>query len=148
MKQYRPIDRQQSIICETSSSPRSGRFSVRSLWMAIFAGTLLTGSAVASAATVTCSGTVVAVGYHADNTMMVQLSSMNTAVLFCNTDEDWSVAPGYVTSAATCKALYATFLAARLSGESVGMWLEGNSVPTTCDGWTQWQTANIRHFLL
>ncbi len=49
---------------------------------------------------------------------MLRLSSMNTSVFICSPDVEWTPAgAGYTTSVAACKALYATFLAARVSGE-------------------------------
>jgi hypothetical protein len=98
--------------------------------------------------TLVCSGTVDAISFHANNTFMLKLSSMNTAVFFCSPDSTFSV-PGtsYVTGPETCKGLIALFLAARESGRTInGLYFDGDAVPATCDGWGNWQSANIRHF--
>ena len=98
-------------------------------------------------ATVVCSGTVDVLAYHANNNLMVKLSSMNTPVFFCNPDSNWTVAPGYTTGPQTCKALYATFLTAKVTGTSLSaVYFDGDSVPATCNAWGPWVSANIRYF--
>ena len=101
-----------------------------------------------SAAELVCSGTVEEVSYHANDQMMVRLSSMNNAVFVCNTEIPWSVTgTGYVTGPKTCAALYSTFLAAKLSGKPItSMYFDGADVPATCNGWGAWMKANIRHY--
>jgi hypothetical protein len=103
---------------------------------------------VSFAGSVTCSGTVEGISFHANNTFMVRLSSMNTAVFFCSPDSTFSV-PGtsYTTGPETCKALVAMFIAARESGRTItAVYFDGDAVPATCDGWSGWSSANIRHF--
>ncbi len=114
--------------------------------LGLFAGLLSCGGAFAGS--VTCSGTVTSVNYHASNSFMIQLSSMNTPVFFCNTESTFSV-PGttYTTGAQTCKAFIAMFIAARESGRTItAMYFDGDAVPATCDGWGAWSSANIRYF--
>jgi hypothetical protein len=100
------------------------------------------------AGSVTCSGTVEAISFHASNTFMVRLSSMNTTVFFCSPDSTFSVVgTTYTTGPETCKALVALFIAARESGRTIqALYFDGDSVPATCDGWSNWSSANIRHF--
>lgn len=108
-------------------------------------------AAHAHAGTLVCGGTVDMVSYEASNTsglFMIKLSSMNTPVHFCDPETSWSApSSGYSVSPGACKALYATFLSARLSGVPISnVYFDGN-VPATCDGWTAWSSANIRHYV-
>ena len=38
-----------------------------------------------------CSGTVTKLAYHANNKLMLQLSSMDNPVFFCSPDAEWAV---------------------------------------------------------
>jgi hypothetical protein len=112
------------------------------------AASLLVASA-ANAGEIVCSGTVVALSYHANNTFRIQLSSMNVPVFFCRTDQTFTV-PGttYSTAPETCRALIAVFLAARESGRTISsVYFDGDDVPATCNSWVNWRSANIRTFL-
>jgi hypothetical protein len=107
----------------------------------------LWGSTPAFAGTVTCSGTVAYLGYHANGTVLMRLSSMNTWVMVCSLDASWDVAPGFVTTPASCKTIYATLLIARLSGNPVNdVYFDGPSVPAACNSWQTWTSANIRAY--
>jgi hypothetical protein len=100
------------------------------------------------AGTVVCSGTVDAISFHASNTFMIKLSSMNVPVFFCNPDSTFSV-PGtsYTTGPQTCKALIGMFLAARETGRVINnIYFDGDDTPAACNAWGNWQSANIRHF--
>lgn len=102
----------------------------------------------AYAGTITCSGTVDFLSYHANIGLMLKLSSMNTQVFICNPDAEWNV-PGttYITSPGACKALYSTFLSARVTGQPINsMYFDGDAVPATCNSWGNWQRANIRFY--
>jgi hypothetical protein len=95
------------------------------------------------------------VSYHAQPTgvgsqLYVRLSSMNTIVAICSPDVSWSVpSTVYVTPPEACKALYATLLAARLSGLTVNsMYFDGDAVPAACNAWGMWLRANVRHYRL
>jgi hypothetical protein len=107
----------------------------------------------AQAGTIVCSGTIETLQFDATNTggyLSIRLSSMNVPVYFCDPDNPWNgTGSGYSISAATCRTLYATFLAARISGQPVtNMYFDGSDVPASCDGWAAWKSANIRHYLL
>jgi hypothetical protein len=104
----------------------------------------------APAATVVCEGTVEQVAFHANGNLMLRLSSMNTPVFFCSPDADWNVAgAGNVTAPGSCKAMYATFLAARLSRTPIaGIYFDGDAVPASCTSWPGWTRANIRYFVM
>ena len=113
-------------------------------------GCLLTASINSSyAATVVCSGKVETLAYHASNKLMIKLSSMNAPVFFCSPDSEWVVTgTSAKTGPETCQALYATFLSAKVSGETIkNMYFDGDQVPAACNSWASWQSANIRHFL-
>ena len=106
----------------------------------------------AQAATVVCSGTIDTLQFDATATggeFSIKLSSMNIPVYFCDPDNSFAApGSGYSISATTCRSLYATFLAAKVTGTPVtNMYFDGSEVPATCDGWAAWQQANIRHYL-
>ncbi len=105
-------------------------------------------SAYAISGTVICSGKIERLSYHAPNQLMIKLDSMNAPVFFCNPDAEFSV-PGtaYVTGPDTCKALYSTFLAAKMAGRTISsMYFDGDDAPSTCNSWGDWKKANIRHY--
>jgi len=104
--------------------------------------------AVAGAGTATCMGTVDQLAFHAPGRLMLRLSSMNTPVFICSVDALWTPAGSeYNTTPATCKTLYATFLAAKLARDVVNyVHFDGNEVPTSCNGWAVWANANVRYF--
>ena len=100
------------------------------------------------AAELWCSGTVENVGFHSPGRLMLKLSTMNTPVFICSTDETWAPAGanGYSTTPAACKTLYATLLAARTSGTALQTVLfDGGQVPAACNGWANWANANVRY---
>ncbi|MBQ4890692.1 hypothetical protein J8L86_12600 [Shewanella sp. MMG014] len=101
-----------------------------------------------SGATLVCSGKVETLSYHAPNKLMIQLSDMNRPVFFCNPDAEWKVTgTSYITGPDTCKTLYATFLAIKMSDKVVeSMYFDGAQVPSDCQSWESWNYANIRHF--
>lgn len=103
-----------------------------------------------SAATVICSGTVEELAYHSPNSFMVRLSSMNKPVFFCNPDSEFTVSgTTYVTGPESCKALYSTFLSAKMAQKTISsMYFDGDQVPASCSEWGNWKRANIRYFTL
>ena len=108
----------------------------------------LTFSINASAGTLTCTGTVDTVAYHGNDKLMVKLSSMNTAVFFCNPNQNWSVPgePGRVMSPETCKAVFSMFLSARATQERISsVHFDGDDVPTSCTGFGNWKNVFIRY---
>ena len=102
----------------------------------------------ARAADLVCSGTVEQISYHANNTFMLRLSSMNVPVFFCSPDATHTVAgTSYTTGPETCKAMIALLITARESGRTItGMYFDGAAVPAACNAWTNWASANIRNF--
>jgi len=106
------------------------------------------GASQAFAATVVCAGTVSQLMYE-NSYVMLRLSSMNTPALICHVDANFEVAPGYVTSPAACKTMYASFLSARLSGATLSnVYFDGPSVPASCATWAPWTYAHVRHYEL
>lgn len=115
------------------------------------AGLLAVTAPMTHAATVICSGTVEVLQFDASSTgglFSIRLSSMNAPVYFCDPDAPFGApGAGYSISATTCRSLYATFLTAKSSGQPIAdLYFDGSSVPAACDGWTSWQSANIRHY--
>jgi hypothetical protein len=107
---------------------------------------LLLASPGVLAGTVVCSGTVETIAYHANNSFMVRLSSMNLPVYFCNPEITWNIA-GYSTGPQTCKMLYAMFLAARESGRALSVvYFDSDDAPTACNTWAAWKSATVRYF--
>jgi hypothetical protein len=103
----------------------------------------------ATAADLTCAGTVDKLAFHAPGRLMIKLSSMNTPVFICSTDAVWTPAGsnGYSTTPEACRAIYATMLAARTTGATVNyIHFDGAEVPASCTGWGPWANANIRYF--
>lgn len=98
--------------------------------------------------TVVCTGTVDALAYHAGEGLMLRLSSMNTPVFICSPDSTWSVSGTlYTTPPQSCKALYASFLTAKVTRASLpAVYFDGDEVPTACNTWASWSRANIRFF--
>lgn len=104
---------------------------------------------VAQAATLTCPGKVRQVILHANDKFMLQLDTMNEPVFFCQPNATWTV-PGtpYTTSAETCRALVAVFLAAKAQDKTFAVvYFDGDEVPASCNSWGGWKSANIRYFL-
>src|SRR5690242_16969896 len=115
----------------------------------LIASVVALASAHAQGGTIVCSGTIESLQFDATSTsgyLSIRLSSMNTPVYFCDPDGTFSAAGNsYSISATACRTLYATFLAAKAGGQSLtNVYFDGTSVPATCDGWSQWQAANIR----
>jgi len=103
----------------------------------------------ARAGTLVCGGTVEQVAYHVPGRVMLRLSGMNTFVFICSTDSEW-VVPGSQfgnTTVSACKAIYATFLAARATGATInGLYLDGDQVPASCASFAPWVNVSVRHF--
>ena len=100
----------------------------------------------AFAATVVCGGTVAQVSYE-NAYVLLRLSNMNTPAMICHLDVNFEVAPGYVTSPAACKVMYASFLAAKLSGATLNnVYFDGPAIPASCAAWAPWTYAHVRHY--
>ena len=101
------------------------------------------------AASLTCGGKVTQVTLHASDKFMVQLDSMNVPAFFCQPNATWTPAgAGYSTSAETCRALIAIFLAAKAQDKAFSaVYFDGDDVPAACNSWTAWKSVSIRYFL-
>jgi hypothetical protein len=97
---------------------------------------------------VTCSGTVEEITFHASNLFYIRLSSMNTPVAFCNPDANYNAAGSpHATGPETCKAMIAMFIAARETGRQLNsVYFDGDTAPATCNTWAPWSGANIRYY--
>ncbi|MFN3900694.1 MAG: hypothetical protein ACK4GU_11535 [Alishewanella aestuarii] len=111
---------------------------------------VLISSATSYANTVVCEGEIEILAYHANNNLMLKLSSMNVPVFFCSPDANWTVAgTDYQTGPNSCQTMYSTFLAAKLAGKRLAsVYFDGDQVPDSCNGWGNWQKANIRYFVI
>lgn len=98
------------------------------------------------AGTVICSGTVDSVAYHANDKLMVKLSSMNYPVFFCNPSAQWTVAgSSYVMSAETCKTIFSMFLTAKASKQTISsVYFDGDSAPASCSTFAPWSSVFVR----
>lgn len=106
-------------------------------------------ASTAHTANVICNGTVDILAYHQPGNLMLKLSSMNVPVFICNTDIDWVVAgtASGNTSPKACKALYATFLTAKITGAAINdMYLDGDQVPASCNSFASWTQVNVRYY--
>ncbi|WP_419812034.1 hypothetical protein [Bacterioplanoides sp.] len=101
------------------------------------------------AETVLCKGKVDKIGFHASNLLMLKLSSMNTGVIICNTEEEFTVpGTGHSTGPEMCKALLSMLMHAKAAQIDMGtVWFDGDNVPADCESWKPWAHANIRHFM-
>ena len=106
-------------------------------------------SSFSYAATISCTGVVEKIGLHASDRLMLKLSSMNTAVFICKTNDEWSVSgTGYKTSAETCKTMMSMLMHAKTTKAEIGsVWFDGDDVPSSCSNWKNWKSANVRYFL-
>ena len=100
------------------------------------------------AGTIQCSGKVAQIGMHANDKIMLRLSSMNRPVFICSMAERWEVSgTGYKTTIEMCKALYSMFLTAKTTGAEVGdVWMDGDDA-NSCSTFESWKRVNIRHFM-
>ena len=101
------------------------------------------------AGTAVCSGTVQVLAYHQPGDLFVRLSSMNVSVLICNLNSDW-VVPGSLsgnTPPASCRALHASLLTAKMAGTTISsMYFDGDQVPGSCNSFASWTRVNVRYF--
>lgn len=107
---------------------------------------LIPAIAHAQVATVICAGTVAELGIHSPGKVYVRLNSMNVGVMICSMDSEWGIAGTQYgnTSVSTCKALYATLLAAKVAQTPIqAMYIDGN-VPSTCSGFLPWSPVSVR----
>jgi len=123
-------------------------FMTTSFIRAVLTALISVTATTANSGTLMCSGSVAEVAYHSPGKLMIRLSSMNTGVIFCSTDSDWSVTGTEYgsTSPSACKALYSTFLTAKALGTPiVQVRFDGDAVPATCDSFAPWASVSIRY---
>ena len=102
------------------------------------------------AGTVTCEGTVAALSYHQPGQLHLALSSMNTIVKLCSTDQEW-VTPGSLygtTTIVSCMTIYSLAVAAKKSGTTVSITFDGDQMPSSCTSFAAWTPVNVRYIHL
>lgn len=100
------------------------------------------------AGSLTCDNVVVEhIAYHANNRLLIKLDKMNTSVFFCSPESEWAVSgTTYKMGAESCKAVFSMLLTAKTTGQSIRrVHFDGDDVPDTCDGWSNWSSAVIRY---
>jgi hypothetical protein len=103
----------------------------------------------ANAGTVVCEGTVQELTLHQPGLVGLRLSSMSAPIFICRIDAEQSVPGAAPTSAANCKAMYASLLAAKLSGTVVhSAYFDGDQVPASCNTAQPWTYVSLRYFTL
>jgi hypothetical protein len=114
---------------------------------AVFVALAMSVGSATQAGSVWCTGTVVELGVHLPNQLLVRLSSMNERVVVCFLDATYSAAGqlGGSTSATTCKGMYANLLAARSLGQNVQMMMDGDQVPAQCSNFAGWSYVSLRY---
>ena len=113
----------------------------------VFLVVAMLAASATQAGTLWCTGSVVELGVHLPNQLLVRLSSMNDRAVICFLDATYS-APGQlagITSATTCKSMYANLLAARASGQTVQMVMDGDQVPAQCGSFANWSNVSLRY---
>lgn len=103
----------------------------------------------AFAGTLQCPGKVAQIGMHANDKIMLRLTSMNTPVFICSMSERWEVSgASYKTTVEMCKAIFSMFLTAKTTGAEMGdVWMDGDDVGDSCTSFKSWGKVNIRHFM-
>ncbi len=109
------------------------------------------GMSQAHAGALYCNGQILELAYHQPGNLIIRTAGMNYGVVICSVNNEW-VVPGSLagnTSVSACKTMYATFLAAKLSGTPLGQLLfDGDSVPATCNSFAPWTNVNVRYFVV
>lgn len=86
----------------------------------------------ANAGTLTCTGTITMVAIHQPGYVAVMLSSMSNYVLVCRLDDTYTAPGTNPISPATCKALYAGLLTAKVNGYNLNaLWFDGDAITTS-----------------
>jgi hypothetical protein len=117
----------------------------------LFAVALATLSSSAQSGELYCNGGMVKhLGFHMPGTLYIQLSNMNTPVSICSMDTDWVVPGARVgpTTPAACKAMYASLMVVKQSGQAIPQMLfDSDQIPANCESFTAWAQMNVRWVL-
>lgn len=84
-----------------------------------------------------CQGTITQLGLGNDGTVVVQGPGGLPAIYLCSVS--YTTSNGFGPD--SCKAAYATLLAARLSGQSVNIFFNDNLTCSTQPAWTPWSSV-------
>lgn len=102
----------------------------------------------ASAGTVVCEGAVEDLGIHQPGLVALRLSSMNMPFYVCNINADYRPAGADNISPATCKAIYASLLAAKHNNVIVRLaHFDGDQAPASCSTVQPGSQVYLRYFL-
>jgi hypothetical protein len=86
----------------------------------------------AAAGTIICQGTVELVSIHQPGYVGVMLSSMSNYVIVCRLDETYTPPGAASISPATCKALYAGLITARVNRYNIdAIYFDGDAIPAS-----------------
>ena len=91
---------------------------------------------------ISCTGTVVTIGVHGTNRVMLQLSGMNTLVQICDLGQ--TVGTTYPNTPDQCKADYSTLLTAYTLGKTINVWFDNVQTGTNCTNFAGWEVAVAR----
>lgn len=92
-----------------------------------------------------CTGTIIEMGVHTPGLLLVRLSSMNARVVMCSIDTAYSTQGGPSITAPTCEGMYANLMAARASGQTVQLMMDGDAVPAQCSSFIEWTYVGLRY---
>lgn len=114
----------------------------------VFAVALATITSSAQAVALYCNGgTISQLAFHMPGVLYLQMSNMNTPVAICSVDSNWTVPGAAVgpTTPASCKAIYASLLIAKQSGQAVTQVLfDSDTMPANCTSFAPWAQMNLR----
>ena len=91
---------------------------------------------------ISCTGTVLTIGVHGTNRVMLQLSGMNAIVQICDLGQ--TVGTTYPNTADQCKADYSTLVTAYAMGQNVNVWFDNVQTGTNCSNFAPWELAVAR----
>jgi hypothetical protein len=114
---------------------------VFALSLCVGAGVVVSSPSVATDGIV-CSGTIVDVGVHGTDRVMLQLSGMNTIVNICNLGV--TVGTTYPNPPEQCKADYGTLLTAYALGKTISVYFDNVVNGTSCTTFASWELAVVR----
>ena len=102
----------------------------------------VTADPLLASSSISCTGTIMTVGVHGSNRVMLQLSGMNTIVQICNLGQ--TVGTTYPSSPDQCKAQYATLLQAYALGSTINVYFDDAAVGSSCTNFAPWELAVAR----
>lgn len=89
-----------------------------------------------------CRGTIVKLGVHGTDKVILKLSDMNTVVQICHLNE--IVGSAYPITPEQCKAAYSTLLTAYSLGKTISVTFDNVQNGTSCSTFSSWELATAR----